>query len=664
MIIKEIIIKNFLPFKDQTVVQFSTDPQKNITILLAENNVGKTSFIKAFLWCLYGSDKEDNDNVLNAETKIKLLQSSQGAVDSVTVKLYLSHNNEDFLISREWKYVKNYSSLNVSKKLYVQKFVNGYPEPIEDEDDQEKIINTILPEDLSTYFFFEEKKFQSIGTTKNIKKSVEDFCGLTSMNSAIKDLDRVVYKFNDHLNISANADLAKITQVRKNKQEALDRTNKQLSTAKEELEYYKKSYEENTEKLINFANDENIREQYQNEKNHLNALQESISSKEKRVIDRFNNGIVEYLENKKIFQESLHVLDVADNGEPVDTISGVDVTSIDEIIKRGYCICGAKITKDSPGYLHLMKERAKVPPNNLSNSARDLRSYMATISKYSSRYRDSFFEAYKDYKETIRDCNRTKDKVNDLYEKVSQTYDTSELRQDIKKAKTKIQENEGKIAQFTKDSGQYDRDIQLCDRRISTLSKKDEENKYFDKCKSYTIAIKKRINDILKNEQESVLLKMNQYVQGYFKELYHGNLDLAIDDNYNIQTFNSFNDEKVSTKLSTGTNDIKNFAFVFGLEALAKDHINDSDEGDLKAENEPYPLVLDGPFSHTDGKHIENMCRLMPQVANQVVIAVSRKDWLITKNYLENRVKRIYEMKHITEERSIILPAENGEKNV
>ncbi len=157
---------------------------------------------------------------------------------------------------------------------------------------------------------------------------------------------------------------------------------------------------------------------------------------------------------------------------------------------------------------------------------------------------------------------------------------------------------------------------------------------------------------------------MNQYVQGYFKELYHGNLDLAIDDNYNIQTFNSFNDEKVSTKLSTGTNDIKNFAFVFGLEALAKDHINDSDEGDLKAENEPYPLVLDGPFSHTDGKHIENMCRLMPQVANQVVIAVSRKDWLITKNYLENRVKRIYEMKHITEERSIILPAENGEKNV
>lgn len=664
MIIKEIIMKNFLPFKENTVVQFSTDPEKNITILLAENNVGKTSLLKAFLWCLYGSDKEDNDNILNAETRIKLLQSTQGAVDSAIVKLYLSHNNEDFLIAREWKYSKNYSSLNVTKKLYVEKFVNGFPEAIEDEDDQEKIINTILPEDLSTYFFFEEKKFQSIGTTKNIKKSVEDFCGLTSMNSAIKDLDKVANKFNEFIKTSNNEELAKTTQLLKSKQETLKTTNIRLANAKEELEYYKKSYEDNTEKLIDHANDEKIREQYQSEKKHLNALKQSIPEKEKRVVDQFNNGIVEFLENRQVFREALHVLDEADNGEPVDTISGVDVTSIDEIIKRGYCICGAKITNGSQGYLHLMKERAKVPPNNLSNSARDLRTHMATISKYSSRYYDSVFQSYKDYKESIRELNRTNDKVDELFEKVNQTYDTSELRQDIETAKIKIKDNETKIAQLTKDSGQYERDVELCEKRISNLSKKDAENKYLDKCKSYAIAVKNRINDILKTEQQAVLLKMNQYVQGYFKKLYHGNLDLTIDENYNIQTFNSFGGEKVSTKLSTGTNDIKNFAFVFGLEALAKDHINGSDDENEKARNEPYPLVLDGPFSHTDGKHIENMCRLMPQVANQVIIAISRKDWLITKNYLKPRVKSIYEMEKVTEEKVEILPLEDGVENV
>ena len=665
MIIKEIIIKNFLPFKEQTVVQFSTDPQKNITILLAENNVGKTSFLKAFLWCLYGNDPDYKENILNAETRVKLSQSLQGAVDSATVKLFLSHNNEDFLIAREWKYTKKYNSVNLSAKmLYVQKLVNGYWETIEDEKDQQKIINTILPEDLSTYFFFEEKKFQSIGTTNNIKKSVEDFCGLTSMNSAIKDLNNVVIKFNRSLDSSNNKNLENTKRSLITKQDLLNNLNLQLKNAKEELAYYQQIQEENTSKLISYAKDEEIKKRYQSEKNHLERVKQTIPEKEKRVVDQFNKGILEFLENKKVFREALKVLDNAENGEPVDTISGIDVTSIEEIIKRGYCICGTKITNGSEAYQHLLDEKAKVPPNNLSNSARDLRSHMATIASFASNYYDNFSDSYKDYKSAVRECNRTKDRVDELFEEANKAYDTTEIRQRIEEAKGRISDNEGKIERLTGESAKCQRDIELLNRSISKLSKNNEENIYIDKCKNYAIAVKERIDDVLKREQATVLQKMNQYVQGYFKSLYHGNLNLSIDENYNIRTFNSYSGEKISTKLSTGTNDIKNFAFVFGLERLAKDHINESDEDETTARNEPYPLILDGPFSHTDGKHIENMCALMPQVANQVIIAISRKDWQITKPYLDEKVAKVYEMKHITEEQSIIRPSENGEQNV
>ena len=665
MIIKEIIIKNFLPFKEQTVVQFSTDPQKNITILLAENNVGKTSFLKAFLWCLYGNDPDYKENILNAETRVKLSQSLQGAVDSATVKLFLSHNNEDFLIAREWKYTKKYNSVNLSAKmLYVQKLVNGYWETIEDEKDQQKIINTILPEDLSTYFFFEEKKFQSIGTTNNIKKSVEDFCGLTSMNSAIKDLNSVVIKFNRSLDSSNNKNLENTKRSLITKQDLLNNLNLQLKNAKEELAYYQQIQEENTSKLISYAKDEEIKKRYQSEKNHLERVKQTIPEKEKRVVDQFNKGILEFLENKKVFREALKVLDNAENGEPVDTISGIDVTSIEEIIKRGYCICGTKITNGSEAYQHLLDEKAKVPPNNLSNSARDLRSHMATIASFASNYYDNFSDSYKDYKSAVRECNRTKDRVDELFEEANKAYDTTEIRQRIEEAKGRISDNEGKIERLTGESAKCQRDIELLNRSISKLSKNNEENIYIDKCKNYAIAVKERIDDVLKREQATVLQKMNQYVQGYFKSLYHGNLNLSIDENYNIRTFNSYSGEKISTKLSTGTNDIKNFAFVFGLERLAKDHINESDEDETTAGNEPYPLILDGPFSHTDGKHIENMCALMPQVANQVIIAISRKDWQITKPYLDEKVAKVYEMKHITEEQSIIRPSENGEQNV
>ena len=51
MIIKKIELSNFLPFKDNTVIEFSCGDQ-GITVIKAENNVGKSSLLKGFLWCL------------------------------------------------------------------------------------------------------------------------------------------------------------------------------------------------------------------------------------------------------------------------------------------------------------------------------------------------------------------------------------------------------------------------------------------------------------------------------------------------------------------------------------------------------------------------------------------------------------------------------------
>lgn len=450
------------------------------------------------------------------------------------------------------------------------------------------------------------------------------------------------------------------------KQNALAQTNEQLSNAQSEKAYYEQLKEDNTNKLIGYAKDEEIQERYEKEKHHLENMQSEIPEKENKFFKVFNQQLVYFLENKKIFQESLHVLDDADNGESVDTISGVDVTSIEEILKRGYCICGAKITKDSDAYNHLIKEMSKVPPNNLSNSARDLRSHMNTISNIAPAYIDNVADAYKDYKHALNDCSRSKDIVNDLLEKAKDTVDTNSIRQTIAYSQNRIKENERKIEQLTRDSGQLQRDVELLSKRISKLSKNDEENRYIDKCKAYAIAVQDRIKNVLNREQQTVLEKMNQYVREYFKELYHGNLELVIDQNYNIQTYNSYDGEKVSTKLSTGTNDIKNFAFVFGLERLAQDHLNEDpdEENSEYSKNEPYPLVLDGPFSHTDGQHIENLCKLMPEVANQVIIAISRKDWMITKDHLRGKVAKIYEMKQITEENSRISPVESGDQSV
>ena len=53
MLIKSLKYKNFRQFKGDHKVDFSTDKEKNVTIILGNNTFGKTTLLQMFNWCFY-----------------------------------------------------------------------------------------------------------------------------------------------------------------------------------------------------------------------------------------------------------------------------------------------------------------------------------------------------------------------------------------------------------------------------------------------------------------------------------------------------------------------------------------------------------------------------------------------------------------------------------
>ena len=53
MLIKSLKMQNFRQFKEITAVDFSCDPEQNVTIILGDNTFGKTTLLQAFNWCFY-----------------------------------------------------------------------------------------------------------------------------------------------------------------------------------------------------------------------------------------------------------------------------------------------------------------------------------------------------------------------------------------------------------------------------------------------------------------------------------------------------------------------------------------------------------------------------------------------------------------------------------
>ena len=51
---KQITFVNFMRYKGENTIRFSTDEKMNVTAVLGNNTVGKTTIAQAFRWGLYG----------------------------------------------------------------------------------------------------------------------------------------------------------------------------------------------------------------------------------------------------------------------------------------------------------------------------------------------------------------------------------------------------------------------------------------------------------------------------------------------------------------------------------------------------------------------------------------------------------------------------------
>ena len=72
-----------------------------------------------------------------------------------------------------------------------------------------------------------------------------------------------------------------------------------------------------------------------------------------------------------------------------------------------------------------------------------------------------------------------------------------------------------------------------------------------------------------------------------------------------------------------------------------------SETQDAELEVEPYPLVMDAPSSSFDIERIANFCKIMPNIAEQVIFFIKDTDGFYVKNNLKNVIGKEYVMNKI-----------------
>ena len=96
MLLQKIILNNFRQFYGQQEIVFSTDTDKNVTLIHAENGVGKTTLLNAVLWCFYEKTSEKFED----PDKIVCHQAISEDNFEASVEVYFEHERKNYLVIR------------------------------------------------------------------------------------------------------------------------------------------------------------------------------------------------------------------------------------------------------------------------------------------------------------------------------------------------------------------------------------------------------------------------------------------------------------------------------------------------------------------------------------------------------------------------------------
>ena len=648
MLLQTIELKNFRQFVSEKI-DFSTDLDRNVTLIIGDNGTGKTTFAQAFFWCFYGETDFSDKTILN-RSLIESMTPDQK--ETVKVSIRLTHGSAEYEIIRTQEYKKTYTNRVTSSNtvLNIQvKSADGntrYLKPLE----CESAIQNILPKELANYFFFDgeriEKMSKEIASGRKSSGFSNAVVGLTGLKATLSALDHlsptrstsVMGKFNEAYKGDSSGRMQQLTKRIEQIQAELESAEKRLAEIDDEIDAATTSKSQFENDIKQYADGEKLQNQRDQLRRDLANAKRMKDTFVKDVCKAFNDGMPTFL-GISMVKQALDILSHSD-------FSGKDIPemhskTIQFLLKRGTCICGTHLDPGTIPYNKVMELMDYLPPQSIG----------VTVGQFLKDSRMKYSKE-QDLLQVVTDktglVSTQTDKVNGISDdisRISDMLDGDDVREQVRTLNSQIgacahtitaRKDEQKKLLIKQ--GQLEEEKKQKENSRSELSLLDKNNQQIELYKAYTKQIYDEMLAEYKEKEKQVRERLETSINEIFKAIYDGGLSLSIDEKYNISVY--VNDFEGGVETSTAQSISVIFAFISAIIKMARE--NQIENGD-EAYSEPYPLVMDAPLSAFDKRRIKAICEAIPETAEQVIIFIKDTDGELAEQYLGTRVmKRHY----------------------
>lgn len=616
MIIKSIRFENYRAYYGEVLFDFPIDGEKNISILFANNDVGKSCFFAGVLFCMYGP-KENLKDLINVNAfNEKVYQSS--------VTMFVEHNDESIEITRTIQLRGKIQGVPASKDFESTLTVISNGKPITaDNEEKADYINSLIHEDAAQYFFFDGEKINdySIANSEKYKDAIARILGIKEIENTISDLLQVQKDYEKGRD-EALKKLDKYEDILQNKKDI----EQKVFTRKELLHKYDLEIQAATELIQKHEDElkkfEDIKEQVERKQAlsaTINHQEEKLKEIEQKRDDCFKKnssvilGMIAFNRLAKVSPE-----------KPLEYhISSAVKEHLLYLIGQDKCSCGADMTPE-----RIENTKKYIEENFLTDESLLLEKERETMFEGLTKYQDHGNKgkyAYLQLNENIYDLQASiaankkalvglKKDIGSFNEEAGE-----KIIADIARAEEKREEAKDRRTEMKVLLKQSNEELQKLEEKLAEFSQADAESSELQKKFAYTTKLLevflKYLNQLMEEKRRLVEAKATEvfmqitnnpkkYKGICIADNYSLMLELTDGGKYQIEPGRTLNP-------STGQSKVISLAYIAGLN---------------RSTNYAAPVVIDNPLGLFSDEHRAAITKYLPHFGKQIIFMVSSGD--------------------------------------
>ena len=616
--------KNYRQYKD-VKYDFPQTTPNDIHLIIATNGVGKTNFLNAVNWCLYGDEPHTSGTASNND-KLPLCnldalkESEKKGEEFCEVSVYIEATDDGIKYS-----FKRTARFKVTAKIQIGKDefeVNKMSkEGIRYFEGQEAIdlVNKFLPKRIREYFYFDGERLlnyfnENAASPTHIKDSIYQIAQVNLINDVGQHLLDFEKRYNKSLS-KLSPDLDNKLSVLEDITSKIDETKKlvlQLTAQIEEAEANIADidgYLNGTESVVG---DNKKFDKNNEEIKHLEKKLEEANTKLVHFLRKYFIQILLYKRNR-ITEE--YIEDSAKRG---DATLDTSVEIIKDSLEKHKCkICGSQLNESAEIYLQSLVDKfiANKTLQKLSEIKNDIHRSL-DLTSYDEE-KEAIFNELDEIETSINSLNEQNAELQKRIGTVSQiqtVQDKFERKQDLMKSRDRNLEKRGSYNnQLENLKIQEQKARKEYENAVSANKDCEEIKKYLDFVKNARFVIeevKQEIVDDVKNKMEATT--MDYFEQLFWKKQTYGRIEL--DDNFRLKLFHKETNISCLNSCSAAEKELLALAFTIALHKVSGyDNL----------------LIIDTPVGRVSDINRENFAKQLLQISEskQLILAFTPSEY-------------------------------------